>query len=244
MDAPNNSGAVTPNSPAQSATRGNRWWHAKCPAQPLVPLPASDIEQHRARGIGGIGRVHLAAGEAPQQKAVDGAEGKPAGLRQGTRAVHVVEQPGDLAGGKIRIEQQPRLGRDLRLMAACAQRIAKIGGAAVLPDDGIVDGLAGGAIPDNRGLALIGYADAGDVLGRQAGFRDCRAHRRDRRRPDLLRIVLDLARRGINLAQFLLRAGERLQRRIKRDGARRSRTLVDGDESGRQRKVSAMARGD
>ena len=171
MGAPNKSGAVTPNSPAQSAhLRQQALRHAEHPAQTVVPLAAADIEQQRARGIAGVGGVHFAAGEPPQQETVDGAEGEPAGLRLRARAVHVIEQPGDLAGGKIRIEQQPGLGGDLRLMAGAAQRIAKIRGAAVLPDDGVVDRLAAGAVPDNRGFALIGDADAGDVARAKPGL--------------------------------------------------------------------------
>ena len=59
------------------------------------------------------------------------------------RAVHVLEQPGDLAGGEIRIEHQPGLGGDLGLVAAFAQQAAKVGGAPILPDDRVVDRLAG-----------------------------------------------------------------------------------------------------
>ena len=44
---------------------------------------------------------------------------------QGARAVDVIEQPGDLAGGKIRIEQQPGLGGDRRLVAGPPQRVAE-----------------------------------------------------------------------------------------------------------------------
>ena len=47
---------------------------------------------------------------------------------------------------------------------------ADVGGAAVLPDDGAVHGLAGGAVPHHGGLALVGDADRGDVLRLQAGF--------------------------------------------------------------------------
>ncbi len=46
--------------------RQHRRRHAEYPAQSVVPLPARNIEQQRARGIGGIGGVHPAAGEAPQ----------------------------------------------------------------------------------------------------------------------------------------------------------------------------------
>ena len=44
---------------------------------------------------------------------------------------------------------------------------ADVGGAAVLPDDGAVHGLPGGAVPHHGGLALVGDADRGDVLCRR-----------------------------------------------------------------------------
>ena len=65
------------------------------------------------------------------------------------------------------------------------KRIAEIRGAAVLPDDGVVDRLAGGAVPEHRGLALIGDADAGDVSG---GKPRLRHRRRARSRPTACQI--------------------------------------------------------
>ena len=47
----------------------------------------------------------------------------------------------------------------------CFELLAESGGAAILPDDGVVDGLAGGAVPDDGGFALVGDADGGDVAG-------------------------------------------------------------------------------
>ena len=41
-----------------------------------------DVEQQRARGVGGVGRVHLAAGQPPQQIAIDGAEHQFAAARR------------------------------------------------------------------------------------------------------------------------------------------------------------------
>ena len=46
------------------------------------------------RGVGDVGRVHLAAGQPPQQEAVDGAERQLAALGRRPRARHVVQQPG------------------------------------------------------------------------------------------------------------------------------------------------------
>src|SRR3546814_14982608 len=45
------------------------------------------------------------------------------------------------------------------------QLLAESGGAAVLPDDRLVDGRTGLAVPDHRRLALVGDADGGDLLG-------------------------------------------------------------------------------
>ena len=44
--------------------------------------------------------------------------------------------------------------------------VASCGGAPILPDDGVVHGLAGLAIPDDRGFALVGDAHAARSRGR------------------------------------------------------------------------------
>ncbi len=100
-----------------------------------------DIEQQRARGVGGVGGVHLAAGQPPQQIAIDGAEHQFAALGARARAGHVIEHPGDLGAGEIGIDDQAGLGRDRRLVAFALQPGADVGGAAVLPDDGAVNGV-------------------------------------------------------------------------------------------------------
>src|SRR5690242_13939775 len=104
-----------------------------------------------------------------------------------------------------------------------AQRLAQWRGAAILPDNRVVNRLAGGALPDHRGLALIGDADPGDVAGREPGFGECLAHGVDHRAPNLLRVMLDFAGRRIDLAQLALRDGKRRQRRVIHDRARRGR---------------------
>ncbi len=198
----------------------------------IVPLAAANIEQQRARRVGRIGAMDLAAGQPPQQEAVDRAEGEPPLPGRGARAGDVIEQPGDLGGGEIRIEQQPGLVADGRRFARRPQRGAVLRGAAVLPDDGVVDRPAGRALPDDRGLALVGDADGGHILGREPGLGHGVAHRRDDARPDLLRIVLDPAGLRIDLPQLLLGARDRRERAIEHDGARRGRALIDGDDVG------------
>ena len=55
-------------------------------------------------------------------------------------------------------------------MALCFELLAESGGAAILPDDGVVDGLAGCAVPDDGGFALVGDADGGNVAWLCVGF--------------------------------------------------------------------------
>ncbi len=89
-------------------------------------------------------------------------------------------------------------------MPGVSEFIAEGGCTAVLPDDGVVDGLTGLTIPDDCRLALIGDSDSGDVcavdvhlghgLGRDTGLT----------RPDLVRIVLDPAALREDLPELLL----------------------------------------
>ncbi len=79
------------------------------------------------------------------------------------RALDIVEDPADLGAGEIGVEQQAGLGGEQRFEAICLQLRAQWRGAPVLPDDGVVDRLAGLAVPDQRRLALVGDADGGDA---------------------------------------------------------------------------------
>ena len=77
--------------------------------QLVVPGIVADVVQQGARGIAGIGDMHLAAGEPPEQETVDGAEGQLTCLGAGAGARHIVQQPGDLGAREIGIEQQAGL---------------------------------------------------------------------------------------------------------------------------------------
>ena len=65
-----------------------------------------DVEEQRARGIGGVARMHFPAGETPQQVAIDGAEQKLAFFGARPRAGDVIENPGDLGAGKIGVDDE------------------------------------------------------------------------------------------------------------------------------------------
>ena len=107
------------------------------------------------------------------------------------------------------------------------QLIAMLRGAPVLPHDGIGERLARGALPHDRRLALIGDADRGDRL--RADVLERRAPRCEHRLPDLLRVVLDLARSGIDLGERDLRGGARPSLVVEDNGAGARRPLIDGE---------------
>ena len=107
--------------------------HARDLQELVVPLAGVDVEQQRARGIGGVGGVHLAAGEPPEQIAIDGAEHQLAALGARPRAGDVVQDPGDLGAGEIGIDDQAGLlprsrARGLRL--SVSRRCRRCGGPA------------------------------------------------------------------------------------------------------------------
>ncbi len=174
--------------------------------------------------------MNRAAGQAPQQETFDRAGRERALLGRGAGASDMVEYPRDLGAREIGIEQQAgAIGEEL-LVTIFLQRGAAVGGTPVLPHDGVVDRLAGGAIPHDGCFALICDADAGQCLGIELGLGQRAATHFDRGRPDLLRIVLDPARLGEDLRQFLLRRGDRTSGHVEDDGAGAGRALVDGED--------------
>ena len=144
--------------------------HVEDVQQLLVPGVGVHVEHQRARGVADVGGVHRAAGQLPHQPGVHRAEGQLAGLRRGARAGHGVEDPLQLGAGEVGVDDQAGLAPEALFQAALAQGCAGGLGAAVLPDDGVVHGLAGAAVPHHRGLALVGDADRGDLACRRAGL--------------------------------------------------------------------------
>ena len=215
--------------------RKHRSRHAEKFQEFVVPASTVNVEQQRARRIGRVGGVDLAAGQPPEQVSVDRAEGELAARRLIGSAGHVLQQPCELGAGEIWIENKPGLGRECRLMAVRFQLRAQIGGATVLPDDGAMQRAAGRPLPQQRGLALIGDADRGDVARGRIGLAQGSAAGGKRRRPEILGIVLDLAVSRKMLREFLLRDGRDGSIGAKQNRPRRRRALVDGKNVGWQR---------
>ena len=162
--------------------RQHRARHVERGEQLVVPVEGAQVHHQRAAGVGHVGDVP--AGELPDEPAVHRAEQDLAPVGALAEPVHIVQQPAQLRAGEVGGERQAGPGREEPGVEGVEDRP----GAGVLPDDRVVDGPAGRAVPDERGLPLVGDADRLDrpVAG---GFGDDRLDVG----PDLLGVVLDPA---------------------------------------------------
>ena len=194
--------------------------------QICVPLALHDVEEQRPGGIGHVGHVLLAAGQAPDQPAIDGAEGQLAALGTRPRARHVVQNPAHLGCGKIRVEDEAGLCGDRFPSTTLLQKFTQRSCAPVLPDDCGMNRLARCALPHNDGLALVGDADGGDLPrpGDHArkDFRGA-AHLA---RKNFRWIVLHPACLRIELLELLLRHGGNGAGLVEENRPRARRSLV------------------
>ena len=135
---------------------------------------------------------------------------------------HVVEQPARAWCPRSRRRGRGRCARGTSgSRPRCAQRLAGRRGAPVLPDDGVADRLAGGAVPDDRRLALVGDADARRC--RSAASRALASASRAVASCELQisrRVVLDPARLRKDLAELALRRWRRCAPRASKTIAR------------------------
>ena len=187
------------------------------------------VEQHRARGVARVGEVQPSPSQMPDQPAINGAEGELAALGTFACARHMVEQPGELGGREIGIELQPGACAHIVCPALGAQARALCGGATVLPHDRGRQRTAAGALPQHRGLALVGDADRRHLARGDAGIGERLARAVELGAQDVLRVVLDPIRRREVLGKLRLGQPAHAPCRIEDDGARTGRTLVEGE---------------
>ena len=159
----------------------------------VVPLQGVDVEEHGTRGVGVVGHVDLAARQLPDEPRLDRAEQQLAALCALTGAGDIFEQPVDLCAGEVGVDDEAGLGAEGIGQALGLERVAVFARPAALPDDGVVDGLTGDLIPDDRGLALVGDADGGDIGGSCADLLHGLDSYAKLRGPDLICVVLDPA---------------------------------------------------
>ena len=192
--------------------------------QLVRPLERVDVEHHGAARVRRLGRVHPAVGapgEVPEDPRVDRADGERAGRRHPALA----EQPLELGGGEVRVEHEAGPGPDQRFVALLAQLVASRRGATVLPHERTVHGPAGGAVPGDHRLPLVGDPDRDDVGRVDAG--DDVDERGLRRGPDLVRVVFDPCRTWEVLGELAVGEGAGATTLVERHGAHPGGSGID-----------------
>ena len=188
------------------------------------------VVQQGARSVGGVRGVHGSAGQVPNQPAVDGAKGELTACCPLSSTCYMVEDPADLGAREVGVDFQSCALSDVCGLPVCPQLIAEVGGAPVLPDDGVVDGLAGGAVPDHGGFPLVGDADGSDVGHGQSGFGNGLAGGGQLTRQDVLWVVFHPARLGKVLRKFLLRHAQNAATVVEDEAAAAGGALVQGED--------------
>ena len=89
----------------------------------IVPGQGFDIEEHGPGSVGVIRHMHPALGELPDQPGLHGPEKEPAFPCLLPRPVYMLQDPADLRGGKIGVNDQPRLLADRLCEALLLQGI-------------------------------------------------------------------------------------------------------------------------
>ena len=170
----------------------------------LVPIQRVDIEQHGPGGVGVVRHMDPPAGEPPDKPGLHRAEEQLPPPGPFPRALHMVQYPLELGGGKIGVDDQPRLLADGLRQPPFLQSVAVLRGPAALPDDGVVYGLPGGPVPDDGGLPLVGDADGGDIGGGRPQLAHGLRGHAQLGGPDLPGVMLHPSRLGEYLCKFLL----------------------------------------
>ena len=171
--------------------------------------------------------MHPATRKAPQEKTIHRAKRKLSARRPVPCPCYVVEDPRKLGRGKIRIQPQAGFLHDRGLDARVLQLAAMFRRAAILPDDRLVNALAGFPVPDERGFPLIGNANTGDHLRTHAAGAQRIASHKQHRLPDVFRIVLHPARLRKLLWELLLGTGNRFATGAKNYAAAAAGSLVN-----------------
>ncbi len=150
--------------------------------------------KQRARGVRGVRGVHRAARELPDQPGVHGPEQDVAAARHRRQLGVTIENPSYFGAREVGVEQQARLAPHLGLAALAPQSLADGGVLPALPDDRGVHRLPRRAIPQDRGLPLVGDADRLEFAGRHVRSPQGLTHDAKARVPDLVGLLLHPAR--------------------------------------------------
>ena len=136
----------------------------------------------------------------------------------------------NLGTGEVSVNDQAGLGPEGIGQALGLQGVAVLTGTAALPDDGMVNGLAGDLIPNDGGLTLVGDADGGDVCRGGAHLLHGLHSHAQLRGPDLICIVFYPAGFRKVLGELPLGDAAHFASLVEKNAAVRSGTGVQGHD--------------
>ncbi len=141
----------------------------------------------------------------------------------------MIQNPFYFGAREVGINYQAGGVLDILFQALFLQFRTVVRRARILPDDSVIDRLAGLFIPDNRRFALVGNADCGDLIG--ANIRMCQHfyQRGALRSPDVHGIVFNPARFRVDLGKFALGNRDNVGVMIENNGAGAGCALIERD---------------
>ena len=170
----------------------------------IVPLQFINIEHHGTGGVGVIGDKPFAARQLIDQPGVDIAEGNLALFCPLPYPGDIFQDPFYLGGREIGVDFQPGLFPIAGAPFAFLNFFTQVGTAAVLPDNEIVDWFTRFQIPYYRRFPLVGNTDGHDIFGCAVGILHGLGDGIFLGLPDLIGVMFDPARLGIDLGKLLL----------------------------------------
>lgn len=141
-----------------------------------VVIQSLEVHEHGARSIGGVRHEDIAirtAVELVGQPGVDGAESQNTSLIGILDGIDILQQPKKLAGGGVCGERKTAAGSEFAGAKTVLQLADELLRSGVGPDNGVVQGLSSGLVPDNGGFALVGDAHGLDLLAGVALGLEC-----------------------------------------------------------------------
>ena len=190
-----------------------------------------DVVEHRAACVGDVSRVHQASCEHPHKPGVNGAKEQFSRLGALAGTGHAVKDPANLAGREVRVGEKACLPLDhLTRLRRSAELLHEVCRATTLPDNGVVDGLSGGGVPHDGGLALVVDTYGVDVCCGETALGEKLCERAKLRVENVLRVVLNPARLGEDLLEGSLHAVDHAALAVDEHGAAGGGALVERDD--------------
>ena len=164
-----------------------------------------DVKQHGTRGVGVIGHMDTALSHFPDKPRINRTKQQFTTTRTLARAFHMVEDPLHFGAREVRVNHQTGVVTNVLFHAIAFEMLADLGGTTALPDNGVIDRLAGFFFPDNSGFTLVRNTDSCNLIGTDIGFRQHFYQRGALGGPDFHWVVFYPAWFWVDLLKFALR---------------------------------------